>query len=137
VEYVAEEPFDETRAAVNYLGENFEVLQSVQALEHSREKQVETRFRRGDVNADGVLNIADVDRLLGYLFGGRSTGSAPLLCRDAADANDDGRLNIGDAVSILRHLFFAGGALPAPALRCGLDVTPDDLLCQTATWNCE
>lgn len=81
-------------------------------------------FQRGDVNADGAVNIADPVAGLNYLFAG---GSAP-PCMDALDGNDDGEVNIADAVSILFHLF-GGRALPPPAGACGPDPTPDDLGC--------
>ena len=84
-----------------------------------------TRFNRGDVNADGSLNIADAVALLGSLFGGQP----PPVCPDAADANDDGVLNIADPIAVLAHLFGGGGALPEPFGRCGADQTEDRLDC--------
>ena len=79
-------------------------------------------FRRGDVNDDGQLNIADAIAVLSYLF-----ADAPLPpCPDAADANDDGQLNIADAIATLSYLF-AGGTMPAPSPGCGTDPTPSDL----------
>ena len=80
-------------------------------------------FRRGDVNSDGTLNIADAIALLSHLFG----GAAPPLCPDAADANDDGQLNIADAITILSHLFAGAGDLPPPFGVCGPDPTEDTL----------
>jgi len=82
-------------------------------------------FMRGDVNADGALNIADPIALLGHLFGGEPVPS----CRDAADGNDDGNLNIADAIAILGHLFGGEGDLPPPFGRCGEDPTADSLDC--------
>jgi hypothetical protein len=76
-------------------------------------------FKRGDVNADGTLNIADAIKLLGHLF---AREAAP-TCQNAADANDDGTLNIADAIKILSHLFAATGPLPAPFPNCGPDPT--------------
>jgi hypothetical protein len=83
------------------------------------------QYRRGDVNADGRINIADGVRLLGHLFGGQPAPD----CRDAADANDDGALNIADAIRILAHLFASTGPLPAPFEACGADATSDELDC--------
>ncbi len=83
----------------------------------------EDTFKRGDVNADGGLNIADAIALLGHLFGGEPAPSCP----DAADSNDDGGLNIADAIAILGHLFAGEGDLPAPFGKCGPDPTADDL----------
>jgi hypothetical protein len=81
-------------------------------------------FKRGEVNADGQVNIADAIALLGHLF---ASQPAP-VCRDAADANDDGTLNIADAIKILGHLFAQAGPLPAPFGACGPDPTPDALV---------
>jgi hypothetical protein len=84
-----------------------------------------TRFKRGDVNVDASLNIADAIFTLSYLFGG---GAEP-ACGDAADANDDGSVNIADAVAILSHLFAGSGPLPDPFGSCGLDAEGDTLDC--------
>ncbi len=82
-----------------------------------------TSFRRGDVNDDGAVNIADAVSLLGHLFGGEP---AP-VCPDAADSNDDGQLNIADAIAVLTYLF-GGGSIPEPgAEACGTDPTEDTL----------
>jgi hypothetical protein len=81
----------------------------------------EPLFRRGDVNIDGAVNIADPVKLLSHLF-----ASQPMpLCPDAADANDDGKLNIADAVKILGYLFASAGPLPAPSELCGVDPPHD------------
>ncbi|HAK93910.1 MAG TPA: hypothetical protein DCM87_02585 [Planctomycetes bacterium] len=83
----------------------------------------EPRFRRGDVNQDGKIDIADPITLLGHLF-----TSKPLpACPDSADGNDDGKLDIADAIKILGHLFASTGALPAPFDACGPDPQPDAL----------
>ncbi len=83
----------------------------------------EPQFRRGDVNQDGAVNIADAIALLGHLFASKP---AP-ACRDAADANDDGVVNIADAIRILGHLFASTGPLPAPSNVCGPDPTADTI----------
>jgi len=80
-------------------------------------------FRRGDVNVDGSVNIADAITILGHLFGGEPAPSCP----DAADTNDDGAVNIADAIKVLGFLFGGEGPLPEPSERCGLDPTPDTL----------
>ncbi|NRA76518.1 MAG: hypothetical protein HRU16_11305 [Planctomycetes bacterium] len=83
------------------------------------------RFKRGDVNIDGTLDISDAIGTLNYLF-----QNLPLGCLDAVDANDDGNLDISDAVSILNYIF-AGGAPPAAPgpTECGVDSTDDALDC--------
>ncbi|HAK95665.1 MAG TPA: hypothetical protein DCM87_11840 [Planctomycetes bacterium] len=89
------------------------------------------KFKRGDANADGKLDIADAIKVLGYLFGG---GTTTLACRDAGDGNDDGKLDIADAIKILGHLFAQTGPLPEPFAECGVDPTdtdPDVLDCES------
>ncbi len=81
-------------------------------------------FRRGDPNADGVLNITDPVSILSYLF----TGGLPPACEDAGDGNDDGRLDISDALAILGYLFLGTAEPPAPgSFACGTDPTADAL----------
>jgi hypothetical protein len=84
-------------------------------------------YRRGDSNADGVLNVSDSSHLLGFLFLG---GPAP-PCRDAADANDDGSLDISDAPASLGFLFLGGPAPAAPFPSCGTDPTDDGIGCES------
>jgi hypothetical protein len=87
--------------------------------------RAETKFRRGDANADGSLDLTDPIFLLTHLFLG---GKIP-DCRDAADANDDGKIDITDAVYSLNFQFLGGEAPQIPFLSCGLDPTPDGLSC--------
>lgn len=86
-------------------------------------------FTRGDCDADGSFNIADVVGLLGVLFPPAGQSPAVLPCRDACDANDDGGLNLADAVVALNALFGVPPVpLPAPG-NCGVDPTTDSLDC--------
>ena len=91
-------------------------------------------FRRGDVNLDQTVDIADPTSLLLGLFQG--TGGAfqggVFNCEDAADANDDGLVNIADAIQILEFLFVGGAPLPEP-VECGVDPTDDPLDCVQST----
>ncbi len=82
-------------------------------------------FRRGDINLDQQVNLADPIQLLDALFG--SAGMP--LCADSADANDDGMINLADAIAVLGHLFSGGGPLPAPFPGCGTDPTIDGMGC--------
>jgi hypothetical protein len=84
-------------------------------------------FRRGDVNADDRVNIADAIFLLQYLFKG---GEAP-PCLSAADIADNGRLNVSDANLLLRHVSGVLPTLPDPFNACGQDPTEDELGCET------
>jgi hypothetical protein len=88
------------------------------------EASCEARFRRGDHNGDGSLDISDALSLLGYIF---TNGSSH--CMDSGDANDDGGVDVSDAVRVLLHLFGNSGPLPAPHGVCGSDPTPDALSC--------
>ncbi|HNR99925.1 MAG TPA: hypothetical protein PKX48_05310 [Planctomycetota bacterium] len=92
-----------------------------------------TKFKRGDANADGKIDIADAVCVLGYLFGPPSDSCKQKVrdCADAADANDDGKVDIADAVKVLGHLFGGAGALPDPFAECGTDPTEDDLGCES------
>ena len=88
-------------------------------------------FHRGDVDADGSLNVTDAIVLLRSLFGG---GRAP-VCTEAADVDDNGRLNITDATRILRYLFQRGAPPTSPGppgQACGPDPigSPSDLGCE-------
>jgi len=82
------------------------------------------RFRRGDSNADGGLDLADAIRTLNHIFaGGRAPG-----CPDAADWDDDGDLTIGDPIGLLSYLFASAPPSPPPGpLACGADPTADGL----------
>ncbi|MEM7232593.1 MAG: right-handed parallel beta-helix repeat-containing protein [Planctomycetota bacterium] len=90
-----------------------------------------TRFRRGDANGDGRVDISDSIAVLSYLFLG---GPEP-ECLDAADTDDSGSLNITDGHAINVYLFLGGTAFPSPGpFGCGPDSTPDAVTC--ATSNC-
>ena len=73
------------------------------------------RFRRGDFNSDGQVNISDPIGTLNFLFGSEASPS----CMKAVDANGDGSVNISDATFSLNFLFSGGAAPPAPFPDCG------------------
>lgn len=85
-------------------------------------------LRRGDLNDDGNVDVADPVYLLSFLF---IPGSPAPECDDAGDVNDDGALDISDAVFALSWLFVPGSAVPpAPGpVACGPDETRDALGC--------
>lgn len=85
-------------------------------------------FGRGDVNADGSLDISDAQSLLSFFF---VPGSPGFVCNDAADLNDDGALDVSDSVYMLTWLFVGGSPPPPPG--CGVDPTPDGLDCLSWT----
>jgi hypothetical protein len=79
------------------------------------------RFRRGDLDGDGALTLADPLRWL--------TAPPPGgACPAAADANGDGALDLADPVALLEHLFLGGPSPPAPFPGCGAAL-PGSLPC--------
>ncbi len=85
-------------------------------------------FRRGDVDANSVVEISDAITLLNYLF----RGEREPQCIDAADANDSGSINVTDAITILLNLF-RGTSLPEPRANCDEDPTADTISCLQST----
>ena len=83
-------------------------------------------FRRGDVDQNGRIDIADTGLVLRYVFG----RGAALACEDGADLDDDGRLGPLDGLLGLQKLF-ENGRIAAPVEACGLDPTVDGLGCQS------
>ncbi len=85
-------------------------------------------FRRGDVNADGAVDLPDAIFTLVYLFQG---GPAP-TCLAAADTNRTGGVDIADAVLLLEFLF-VGGTPPEGVFACGTsdESTDVDVGCAT------
>jgi hypothetical protein len=82
------------------------------------------RFRRGDANSDGNVDVSDAVFILQWLF----SGGGPPSCPDAADGNDSGGIDLSDAVYILSSLFLGGCRLPWPGPEaCRADPTPDAL----------
>ena len=86
------------------------------------------RFRRGDCNDDGGVDISDAVSTLGSLF----LGEGDPGCDDACDSNDDGAMDISDAIATLGVLFLGNGVIPLPGMNdCGIDPTDDELGCDT------
>ena len=79
-------------------------------------------FVRGDVNNDGMIDVADVVASLNYLF---LNGTVP-VCLDAADTDNDGLETITDPVFLALYIFNDGIAPPSPFPDCGIEPTPDD-----------
>jgi hypothetical protein len=80
-------------------------------------------FRRGDVNADGAVDIADIDQLGRWLY---LEDPAP-QCLATADTNDDGVVNDGDEAFLIACLFNRNPdfAIPPPGPDVpGPDPTP-------------
>ncbi len=107
------------------------VLAGATAPFNARPLGAAQRFRRGDSNSSGKVDISDAVATLGCLFGG---GICP-ECLDAADSNDDGKVDISDPVHTLGFLFLGTPPPPAPfgaaASDCGEDPTADALGCES------
>lgn len=58
------------------------------------------QFKVGDVNNDGVVNIADVTSLIDYLLGGNTAG----INTAAADVDDNQIVNIADVTALIDKL---------------------------------
>ncbi len=82
------------------------------------------RFVRGDANADGAINVADVVTELSLMFLG-----TPVLCLDACDSNDDGAVDIADPIYLVWYVLGSGPPPPIPHPGCGTDPTVDPLNC--------
>ncbi|MGB1661035.1 MAG: HYR domain-containing protein [Planctomycetota bacterium] len=85
-------------------------------------------FIRGDTNNDGAYDISDAIGILQYIFGGAMTDPT---CLDSLDENDDGMISIADAIYHFSHLFSGGPTPVAPFDSCGVDMTADDLGCES------
>jgi hypothetical protein len=75
-------------------------------------------FRRGDVDSNGIVEITDVVKLLGFLF----LGSGTPECLEAGDTDNNGVVDITDAVTNLGYQFLGQ---PPPAAPGPLDCGPD------------
>jgi len=75
-----------------------------------------TTENRGDVNADGVINVGDVVYLATYLYRGGPPPEPPW----AGDCSCDGVVELGDMVYLVGYLFKDG---PPPACPIGFLVS--------------
>jgi hypothetical protein len=93
------------------------------------DKPPSSTFRRGDVDANGSIEVTDVVVLLAFLFLGG--GEPP--CVEAGDTDDSGALDITDAITNLGYQFLGDPPPAAPGpFTCGADPVPPDLGCQKA-----
>jgi hypothetical protein len=67
-----------------------------------------TRVTRGDVNADGIINVGDVVCLVNYLYRG---GDEPCPV-EAGDVTGEGAVNVGDVVFLVNYLYRGGDPPP-------------------------
>ncbi len=74
------------------------------------------RFRRGDANGDGNVDLSDGVFILDFLFLG---GTRP-ACISSADTNGSGDTDISDAITLFDFLFLGGDSPADPGPRdCG------------------
>ena len=85
------------------------------------------RFRRGDANGDGGIDLSDAVKVLAYLF----LGDPAPACLVAADVDGSGKIDITDAVYTLQFLFLGGPSPKGPFPDCGIDDEIDGLGCQS------
>ncbi len=69
------------------------------------------RYRDGDANSDGDVNIGDGVYLVNYIFHG---GPAPVPVEESGDGNCDASVNISDAVYIINFVFKNGPTPDCP-----------------------
>ncbi len=90
--------------------------------------QFGTSFRRGDCNADGMVDVTDPITNLAYQFLGTFNPS----CLDACDFDDSGLIDVTDAIGNLTHLFLGGFPPAFPGKdTCGLDPFDDEVSCES------
>ena len=88
----------------------------------------EVRFKRGDANGDGQIDLSDSVKILVGLFLDRSD---VLSCAKTADADDSGSTDISDALLLLNFLFLGERAPAGPFPGCGIDPTADEVSCES------
>jgi hypothetical protein len=81
---------------------------------------VPATFIRGDCNADGNVDLADVIFLGLRLF----TAESFYPCREACESNGDGAVDIADMIYIANFLFLDGPPPAEPFPDCGEDSSP-------------
>jgi hypothetical protein len=92
------------------------------------------RFRRGDCNDDGTVDISDGVCILNWLFLGGATPG----CVAVTNTNGDAVSDISDGVFLLTHLFLGGPAPVAPFPECGPGTLPaDEVTCETPPKSCQ
>ncbi len=62
------------------------------------------KFRRGDANSDGNIDVSDIIYLINYLFKGGPL-PVPLI---AGDSNNDEEVTVSDVIYLINYLFKGG-----------------------------
>lgn len=89
----------------------------------------EQLFRRGDINLDGRVSLADAVYLNAFIC---LYGSMP-ACMAAADVNGNGQADLGDSISLFRFLFLGESSIQPPFPECGPITASDSLACEAAS----
>ena len=84
--------------------------------------QTNLDYIRGDVNGDGIVNVADVIWSLQEIFNNGPVGT----CNDAKNANGDTIFDVADPIWLISYIFQNGSAPPAPFPDCGEVGDPQD-----------
>jgi hypothetical protein len=80
------------------------------SFDYATIKYVDTGRLRGDVNADGVIDVGDVVYLISFLY----RGGNPPTPMEAGDANSDGMVDVGDIVYLINYLYRGGDPPSCP-----------------------
>jgi hypothetical protein len=75
----------------------FSGTQNINTINVTVETQQAIERKPGDVNGDGLVNIADVVALVSHILG----NTPDVFYEDVADLNEDGNINISDAVNLV------------------------------------
>jgi hypothetical protein len=78
--------------------------------------------RRGDVNGDGEVNIADVNALISIILGGQADSET----RARADVNNDSEINIADINAVIDIILNPSASL-MPEVNCSDQLHINDL----------
>ena len=85
-------------------------------------EEPKSKFRRGDCNDDGAVDLSDASCILNWQF----LGGSPPGCVAATNTNGDKGIDIADAIYLLGSLFL-GSPPPAPPFPgCGPGTLPVD-----------
>jgi hypothetical protein len=92
------------------------------------------RFRRGDCNDDGAVDVSDAVCILNWLF---LAGTAP-GCLAVTNTNGDGGADLSDAVYLLGYLFLGRSPPVPPFPDCGpgLLAIDEEMGCATPPESC-
>lgn len=81
-------------------------------------------YPRGDVNADGIVDISEASYELNFLC----LRGAPFPCNATADANFDHATDTSDSSWTLNFRLLGGPPPPSPYPVCGFSLDPKQLL---------